>query len=533
MALADPVTEWTVDVIRSSIAEKAKVLIDAGAMRMRDLNALLAVPTHYRPEGGQKLLHEHEGAVNPETGLWEPTKIKIAAGGWRAGKSRYTAREVTLPAITTPKGRAWILGRDYDLGREEFSYVVEDIAALGYPVIADWSHPLKGQWRLVLSNGFVVETQTTDDLNAIEAANLDVIVLVEAGGLPTGALKAAEGRVFEKRGKVILSGRFRGSHSWYVDLFNLGKAPNKRRVVSASLHSWDNVAIFPPCDPATCTVTTTWPEANPAPLHGGFHNPDIQYELANKSSDEFGEMIASEPRPDRSLVYADWWDRATHMVRMDFEANLTGAGEVVDAGRKTMGWRLPKNWPLEMWIDPGYRGAFAVLIRQRHPQGIMVIDEIYVRGETAVQVCTRLKQKWYWPYIKTGVIDVAGNQHQGMPSVTETIYKETGIWCRSQVVLVHEGIERVRVFLKDPKTKRPRVWFSPACYWLADEMEQGYRYHEDRSPADDPLRSEDPRASKEEPIEKRNHACAALAYGLMDNFGKSDLSMEVPQTRGY
>lgn len=531
MAVADPVALWIEQLAQASLAEKAALLIDAGQMRMEDLNVLLAGPSVYQPLGGQKYLHEFAGWIDPFTERFETARIKVAAGGWRAGKSRYTAREVTSVAVTRPGGRAWIIGKDYDVPREEFSYCLQDLIALGYPIVVDKSVPLKGAWRMVLSNGFVIETQTTDDLNAIEAANLDIAVLVEAGSLPPGALKAAEGRVMEKRGQLVLSGRFRGAHSWYVDLFRQGQSPNGRRVVSASLHSWDNLAKFPPCDPAICTMTTGYPPAAPGdlpppPLHGGFHNPDIQYHFNTKSEDEFGEMVASEPRPDRDLVYAKEFDRPTHVVRMDFEEKLTGAGAVHDAGHKIMAWRLPKTAALEMWIDPGYRGAFAVLIRQKHAEGVMIVDEIYAQGQTAIDVCNMLKQRWYYPHIKTGVIDVAGNQHQGMPSVTETIYKETGIWCRSQTVLIAEGIERVRVFLKDPRTKRPRLWLSPRCYWLAQEMEALYRYHQERDP-------DDPRADKEEPIAKHNHACAALAYGLIDNFGKSDLRMQEALTRSY
>src|SRR5437763_12230512 len=54
-------------------------------------------------------------------------------------------------------------------------------------------------------------------------------------------------------------------------------------------------------------------------------------------------------------------------------------------------------------------------------------------------------------------------------------------------------------FLKDPRTKRPRLWMSPRCYWLAQEMEALYRYHQERSP-------DDPRADKEDPIEKHNRS---------------------------
>jgi hypothetical protein len=505
-------------------AEVAQALALEGALTLPDLNALLADKTHYWPIGGQQMLH---GFLGWQAGV---VRIKLAAGGWRSGKSRWTARELTFPLIARKDARAWIIGADYELARPEFEYVLEDIRALGYPVIEDLSMPQQGRWRMVLSNGSIIETQTAEDLRKIEAANLDILALTEAGGLPENLLTIAEGRLTEKRGLAILSGRFRGTFTWYTELFKLGQAPNARHCVSASLRTWDNKYFYPPCEVLSCTRTTSWPMSSPSPTHGGFHNDEIQYHFANKGEDEFGEMFAAEPRPDRSLVYADWWQRPTHYVTMDFEDKIDAPVGVVDAGRKIIGWRLPKAADVQVWIDPGYAGAYAVLAVQVHGREAFVIDELYYKGKVASDMLYLARQQWWWPYVKFGVIDIAGTQHHGQPSHTETWFDGgKGINLLSQRVLIPEGVERVRTMLRDPITKRPRLWVNAGpngqCPMLAWELEAGYRYYERRHEAD-------PRGEKEEPVATNNHACSALAYGLIHAFGKAEGMME-PRTIHY
>lgn len=475
----------------------AKILLDAGEMTFDRLNALLAESTQYWPVGGQKKLHAAAGA-----------RIKIGAGGWRSGKSRWMARELSFPLVTQPNAFGWIVGSDYELARHEFKYVMLDIRALGYPTIVDLSTPQQGRWRMTLSNGSVLETMTGEDINKIEGANLDVAALAEASSISRDLQVALEGRLTEKRGTLLASGRFRGSFNWYAELFRQGQATNDIGVVSASFRTWDNRYYFFPCDPEQCQKTTTWKGEG----HGRFHDPEIQRHYAKLSEDEFGEMFAAEPRPDRSLVFANEWDRATHMVEMTFEDTLKEPIPVKDAGGKIVGFRLPKKADVEVWVDPGYAGAYAVLARQSHAGTVYVIDELYVQGMIGEEVIERVKAQWWYPYTKSGVGDIAIKQHPATASQQEVWRKQTNLWLRCQVVLIHEGIERLRTFLKDPMTKRPRIYFSPKCVMTAWEFEAGYRYH----PA------VERRPTKEDPVDADNHAVKAVVYGIVDNFGRAE-----------
>jgi len=177
------------------------LLIELGQLTMQDLNALLAEETQYWPEGGQAYLHYH-------TGWGRPVGRKIAAGGWRSGKSRWLAREMTYPLVIGPPpeiladAKVWLLGKDYQLAREEFDYCLLDVRALGYPTIDALSKPQDGQWRMVLTpvghrfrpgllqrrNGAVLETETSEDIGKIEAANLVAAGMTEAGGQPRTCL---------------------------------------------------------------------------------------------------------------------------------------------------------------------------------------------------------------------------------------------------------------------------------------------------------------------------------------------------------
>jgi hypothetical protein len=508
--MAVALEEWAEAWLEADPAERAKFLIDHNQLLPADFNALLAERSHYWPQGGQDYLHNVQGA-----------RIKVAAGGWRSGKSRWMGREVSYTLASRPNAGVWIIGADYELAQPEFDYARDDLRALRYPAIVDLSQPQQGRWKLTLANGSWLETQTAEDLKKIEAKALDKVALAEAGSLTEALLTLAEGRVLEKRGEVVMSGRFHGSHSWYTELWRQGQVKdNQRRVASASLRTWDNRFFFPPCDPATCTITEGWPRRNPRETHGGFHNPDILYHLWNKTEDEFGEMFAAEPRPDRSLVYADFWDRKVHMIEMSFEDSLQGPLEVVDAGRKVIGVRLPRAAPKEIWVDPGYAGAYAVLAVQMHGPIVYVIDELYLRGVVGPQVAELAARQWWFPYVKSGVIDVAALQHHAMDNQVEVWLKDpTNLYLRSKAVLVKDGIERVRTFLRDPKTRRPRLYFSPNCVMTATEMESGYRYARIRH-------DEDTRQDKEEPVQLNNHACSALAYGLCMNYGNTEFSYQ-------
>ena len=77
----------------------------------------------------------------------------------------------------------------------------------------------------------------------------------------------------------------------------------------------------------------------------------------------------------------------------------------------------------------------------------------------------------------------------------------------SMPVSIVDGIQRVRTFLIDPASKKPRLWVSPKCQGLIDEFDL-YRYRE----------AKELRPEREEPIDAHNHSVKALAYWLVSRF---------------
>jgi len=125
------------------------------------------------------------------------------------------------------------------------------------------------------------------------------------------------------------------------------------------------------------------------------------------------------------------------------------------------------------------------------------------------------------------VIDVAGTQHQAMTSPQEEWHdKGKGPYLRYQRIMREDLIERVRVFLWDPATRRPHLYFNHVCQMTAMEAEKGWRYPEPRNEMD-------PREDAELEVKKDNHAWSAIGYGLIVNYGKSGESQMVGKNYGY
>ena len=68
--------------------------------------------------------------------------------------------------------------------------------------------------------------------------------------------------------------------------------------------------------------------------------------------------------------------------------------------------------PLEIAVDPGYGGAYAVLAIQIKESQPYIVDEIYLQGYTTEDIVEVVKRKEWGSRIVAGAIDVAGRQHQ-------------------------------------------------------------------------------------------------------------------------
>ena len=176
--------------------------------------------------------------------------------------------------------------------------------------------------------------------------------------------------------------------------------------------------------------------------------------------------------------------------------------------------------PIHLWMDPGYAGAYSIVAVQIHDDVIHVIDEVYEKGlvtEEMIQIC---QQKPWWKDVQYGVIDVAGSQPQAKAAPAEIWMKRTGLYMSSQKVMINDGTERLKSFLKpDPVSGRPKIIIDSSCTGLLSEFgaapnpfdgqTRAYRWKTDR----------DGNIVGNTPEDKNNHGVKALIYGIVDNYG--------------
>jgi len=388
------------------------------------------------------------------------SRIKQVVGGERAGKSRLTAEELYCWATYDP-GLYWIVGPDYDLARPEFEHLVR---ALGVQ-IKDLSQPKAGSWELKTHLGSHVVTKTSTDPMSLAGRAPKGIAMVEAAQQTYEAFLRVRGRVAETRGPLILSGTLEGVAfvSWYHDLYRRWRADNPDDARSFSIPTWSNTAIFP----------------------GGRDDPEIKSLEATYPRDVFLERFGAEPSMPLSLVFREF----SHPEHVQTCV-------------------LDKKEGVQLWIDPGYAGAYAVLAVQVRDEHVYVLDEVYERGQTAHQVIQECRSRPWWKYVKAGVIDIAARQHHGQESQLEIWAHLTGLRLHSQKVPIPDGILRLRTFLVDPETGKPRITFDPKCVNTIREFAL-YRYKD----------AKEGRPISETPISADNHAISALIYGLVSNFG--------------
>ena len=222
---------------------------------------------------------------------------------------------------------------------------------------------------------------------------------------------------------------------------------------------------------------------NRAIYPSGREDPEIADLEATFPPDLFMERFGGVPCPPSTLVFREFDPR----VHVSADARASGS-------------------PVELAIDPGYAGAYAVLAIEQRGANVAVIDEVYLRRRVAGDVIAICRQRPWWPRVRGGVIDVAGRQHHAAPSQIEVWASLAGVRLRSHSVPLRSGIDRLRTFLRDPASGNPRLTVAPACLNLAEEFGL-YRYHEasDREPI------------SEIPIDRDNHAVKALIYWLFDS----------------
>ena len=396
----------------------------------------------------------------------------LVAGGEQAGKSMIASKFLLARFLDiNDAGLYWLVAADYERTRAEFEYLVDDFSRLGG--LAEASKRVD-PGKIVLADGTRIETKSAKDPRTLAMRAPDGIIGCEASQLDLETFYRMRGRCAPKRGWLFLSGTFEGSLGWYPQMHVAWSIPTEDEE-SFSLPSYTNVHLYPE----------------------GINDPEIQRLKKDASDDFFLERIQGIPSPPQGIVFPE------------FRPNLHVGDVTWDIGT-----------PIHIWMDPGYAGAYAVVAVQIQDDVIHVIDEVYERGLVTGEMIQICQQRPWWKDVQYGVIDVAGYQHQAMAAPAEIWMKETGLYMNSQKVMINDGTERLKSFLKiDPVTNRSKVVINPKCTGILSEFGAApnpfdgqtrvYRWKTDR----------DGNIVGNMPEDKNNHGIKALIYGIVDNYG--------------
>ena len=402
-------------------------------------------------------------------------RLKLLAGGERGGKSKSSAMEMTLWIFQNPKGLFWIVGPDYDQCHAEFDYITEALGTLGLLDRNSISVPKVGGWSLKTSLGGEIGTKTSADETKLASVAPDGILMVETGQQTEQAYMRLRGRLAEKRAPMVLSGTFERGLTWYAQRWMAWQSDNVDEGRSFSLPTWSNLAIFP----------------------GGESDPEILALKATFPEDEFNERYGAIPAKPSTLVFREF-DTAIH---------VTNDAEYV------------RGEPVQLWIDPGYAHAYAVLAVQIREGRVYNFDEIYEEGLVAKEMIARAKQRPWWQDVRSPcVMDVAGRAHPGTESQQEIWLKTAGLWMVSNRVPIIDGLLRLRTFLKDPETGLPRIFHHPRCKGTIAEYSKYVRRVEKVNSS-----------ATELPVDRYNDALKAISYGLVANFGYVERAIAMPK----
>jgi hypothetical protein len=425
----------------------------------------------YTPSPAQLAIHDSEN------------RFDFVSGGWRSGKSFVMSREL-VPHCLVPMPKPYtilLIGPTYKEPRVEFEYMVGCLSQIGVLSRKDVSMPKEGACEFTIpmrktNEGNVyfakVMTMTAAEAEAIRAVDAEAVGMCEAGGMAEASFYAILGRVLSTGGFVFGSGTLEISQKWYHRLVQRGLYPNPEGIRSHILPSWANIFEFP----------------------GGREDPKIKQMEALLPNDVFDIRVAAMPVKMTGLVVREL-DTKNISDKYEFDPSLM----------------------VELAIDPGYAGAYAVLAIQNYNGEIRIIDEVYKQLMTTDDVIEICKEKPWWKNVVSGVIDRAAKQHQAAESVLEMWHDRADLWLdlTEGTIKVADLTEQLRIHAKTGHLK-----VNPNCRGLLGEWDLAsfpdglehlspWRYKEGVEGTNISDRS----------VTGSDHASTALGYYLVNRFG--------------
>ena len=422
--------------------------------------------------------------------LNDPCRYKLVAGGVRAGKSRLASiylvnkiLESLADGTANPGDTYWLVAADYERTRAEFSYISQDLAKLS--LLGDVTKPINPGTITVsgLEPPILIKTKSASDYKTLAMESPKGIVACEASQIDLESFWRLQERLVESRGWLLLEGTFESSLGWYPERFTAWQSPAIQKTEdskSCSLPTWSNLALFP----------------------DGENDPEIQKMLRDHSDAWYKERIAGIPAPPKGRVH-EMFRNEIHIDDVDY----------VD------------DYPVYIWIDPGYsrasESAYAVMFAQVIDGQVRIFDEIYEQEKIGPEIVQMAQMKSWWGFAdKRGAIDVAGTQHQAMPSQVEVWLEMTGLYLEPIRVRITDGIERFNTFLKvDPITGSSNMVINPKCTGLISELGGGPNPFNGRAQVYSWAMDKEGNVLGQTPRDRYNHAVKAVTYGLISEFG--------------
>lgn len=329
---------------------------------------------------------------------------------------------------------------------------------------------------MVTNKGVVITTFSLTDPESVAAITLEGAAVCEAGACPYMGIERIRGRVTSTRGFILYGGTIEASQNWFKEWILEGQRPNNKGIVSYSIPSWTNRTQFP----------------------GGYDDEEIQSWRAFLGEDLFLERCAAIPRPPRERVMSE--AKPEH-IRDDIA--------------------IPEDATHEIWVDPGFATAHAVLWVAFWNEGkrlrFHAYDEFYeqrVDTEAMIGLC---EQKPNWRKIRTGVIDTGAVGHRDATKSALEVWRNFA----PQIVFAHKvwpesvQIERIQTCLRNGQ-----FTMSPECKGLIAEFGLGepvfpemhpWKFQTDR----------DGRITSEKPKDAWNHSAKCVSYGLLNHLGQA------------
>lgn len=380
------------------------------------------------------------------------------SGGWRVGKSLFSGMEAVtwLPYAQL----IWLIAEDYDMSRQEFTYLAEAGVSSGLVRPSDVHFSLNKYQPCALKSitGCVAETRTLADYRKLAAKPPDLVIVCEPGLIDNlgDVMELLWGRVAEKRGRILLAGTSdQASEEWYK-LWMEWQAENPDGGESYSIPTWENLHRFPK----------------------GIEEYTFLSYRQKYGEEPFLAHFGGIPAAPRDIVLKGYWDRGLHI-----DPNI----------------EFDKERPVEITIDPnyslGHRYTVEALQWDELSGDIIAVDEVAVEGCTHDEVVALCKDRPWWNNVVGGTIDpFAGESHVfGAPP-------PIGYWRPVQLRTAHRPRVATTVQAIKEALIGPRLRVSPRCERLIWEAP---RWKQERTG---------------QPSKENCDAWKAIGYWLVDRF---------------